>query len=89
MSLYNNFRPRFRGIICDKALKCNQQDEKDVKGHIDILNHKSPVTNVRIMFKYGVSSGPYFPVFSPNMGNDGPEKNSVFGQFSRSGHLQN
>ena len=94
MSLYNNFRPRFRCIICDKALKCNQQDEKDVKGHIDILNHKSraaarknqtkpksPVTNVRIMFKYGVSSGPYFPVFSLNMGNDGPEKTPYLDNF--------
>ena len=25
------------------------------------------------MFKYGVISGPYFPVFSPNTGKDGPE----------------
>ena len=24
--------------------------------------------------KYGVSSGPYFPVFSPNTGQCGPEK---------------
>ena len=25
------------------------------------------------MFKYGVISGPYFPVFSPNTGKDGTE----------------
>ena len=25
------------------------------------------------MSKYGVISGPYFPVFSPNTGKDGPE----------------
>ena len=25
------------------------------------------------MSKYGVTSGPYFPVFSPNTGNYGPE----------------
>ena len=37
------------------------------------------------MFKYGVFSGPYFPVFSPNSGKQGPGKSSVFGYFSRSG----
>ena len=26
------------------------------------------------MSKYGIISGPYFPVFSPNMGKHGPEK---------------
>ena len=36
------------------------------------------------MSKYGVFSGPYFPVFSPNTGKYEPEKNSVFGHFSRS-----
>ena len=36
--------------------------------------------------KYGVFSGPYFPVFSPNVEKYGPEKNSVFGHFSRSAH---
>ena len=25
------------------------------------------------MCKYGVTSGPYFPVFSPNTGRNGPE----------------
>ena len=30
-------------------------------------------------------SGPYFPVFSPNTGKQGPGKSSVFGYFSRSG----
>ena len=44
--------------------------------------------------KYRVFSGPYFhalglnteylSVFSPNAGKYGPEKNSVFGHFSRS-----
>ena len=32
--------------------------------------------------------GPYFPVFSPNMGKHGPE-NSVFGHFSRSAFVSN
>ena len=36
------------------------------------------------MFKYGVFSGPYFPVFSPNTGKYEPEKNSALGHFSRS-----
>ena len=26
------------------------------------------------VFKYGVSSGPYFPIFNPNTGKYGPEK---------------
>ena len=34
--------------------------------------------------KYRFFSGPYFPVFSPNTRKYGPEKNSVFGRFSRS-----
>ena len=34
--------------------------------------------------KYGVLSGPYFPVFSPNPEIYGLEKSSVFGHFSRS-----
>ena len=33
------------------------------------------------MSKYGVFSGPYFPVF-------GPEKKTVFGHFSRSDECQ-
>ena len=42
--------------------------------------------------EYGVSSGPHFPVFTPNTGKDVPEKNSVFGHFSRTvdqGHFRN
>ena len=38
----------------------------------------------RKMSKYGVFSGSYFPIFSPNKGKYGPEKNSVFGHFLRS-----
>ena len=34
--------------------------------------------------KYGVSSGSYFLVFSPNTGKYGPDKISVFGLFSHS-----
>ena len=48
--------------------------------------------------KYDVSSGPYFPVFelntqiyenkfSSNTGKNEPEKNSLFGHFSRSVYL--
>ena len=37
--------------------------------------------------EYGVFSGPYFLVFSLNTGKYGPEKNSVFGHFSRSEHV--
>ena len=37
------------------------------------------------MSKYGGFSDPYFPVFGQNKGNEGPEKNSLFGHFSRSG----
>ena len=33
------------------------------------------------MFKYGVFSGPYFPVFSPNTGEYGPEKTPFLGTF--------
>ena len=31
--------------------------------------------------KYGVVSGPYFPVFSPNIGNYGPEITPYFDTF--------
>ena len=31
--------------------------------------------------KYGVFSGPYFPVFSPNAGNYGPEKTPYLDNF--------
>ena len=37
--------------------------------------------------KYGVFSSPFFPVFGPNTGKYGPEKNSVLGRFSGSGSL--
>ena len=41
------------------------------------------------MSKYGVFSGPYFPVFGlSSTGKYGPEKNSVFGRFSHSGPFQ-
>ena len=33
------------------------------------------------MFKYGVSSGPYLPVFSPNTGKYGPEKTPSMDTF--------
>ena len=33
------------------------------------------------MSKYGVFSGPYFPVFSPNAGKYGPEKSPDLGTF--------
>ena len=33
------------------------------------------------MSKYGVSSGPYFPVFSPNTENYGPEISSYLDTF--------
>ena len=35
------------------------------------------------MSKYGVFSCPYFPVFELYTGKYGPEKNSIFGHFSR------
>ena len=31
--------------------------------------------------KYGVFPAPYFPIFSPNTGKYGPEKNPYFGTF--------
>ena len=34
------------------------------------------------MSKYGVFSGPHFPVFGLNIEKYGPEENSVFGHFS-------
>ena len=37
--------------------------------------------------KYGVISGQYFPVLSPNTGKYGPENNSVSGHFLRSTYL--
>ena len=37
------------------------------------------------MFKYGVFSGLCFPVFEMNTRKYGPEKNFVFGHFSRGG----
>ena len=33
------------------------------------------------MSKYGVFSGPYFPVFSPNTGKYGPEKTAYLDTF--------
>ena len=33
------------------------------------------------MFKDGISSGPYFPVFGPNMGKYGPEKTPYLDTF--------
>ena len=33
------------------------------------------------MSKYGVCSGPYFPVFSPNVGKYGPEKSTYLDTF--------
>ena len=33
------------------------------------------------MSKYGVTSGPYFPVFNPNTGTHGPEKTPYFDTF--------
>ena len=33
------------------------------------------------MFKYGVSPGPYFPVFNPNTGQYGPEKTQDLDTF--------
>ena len=33
------------------------------------------------MSKYGVFSGPYFPVFSPNTGKYGPEKTPYLDTF--------
>ena len=34
-----------------------------------------------ILFKYGVFSGPYFPVFSLNAGKHGPEKTLYLDNF--------
>ena len=34
------------------------------------------------MSKYGVFSGPYFPVFSPNTGKYGPEKTPYLDTFN-------
>ena len=33
------------------------------------------------MSKYGVFSGPYFPIFSPNTGKFGPEKTPYLDNF--------
>ena len=33
------------------------------------------------MSKYGFFSGPYFPLFCPNAGKKGPEKNPYLGTF--------
>ena len=41
------------------------------------------------MSKYGVFSGPYFPVFGLNTGKYGLEKNSVFGHFWHSQYYVN
>ena len=40
------------------------------------------------MSKYEVLPGPYFPIFELNTGKYGPEKNSVFGHFSRSEYIK-
>ena len=37
--------------------------------------------SARKVSKYGVFSGPYFPVFSPNMAKYGPEKTPDFDTF--------
>ena len=36
------------------------------------------MSTARKEFKYGVYSGPYFPVFSPNTGKYAPEKTPYF-----------
>ena len=36
------------------------------------------------VFKYGVFSSPYFPVFGPNTGKYGPEKTPYLNTFLRS-----
>ena len=38
------------------------------------------------MSKYGVISGPYFPVFSPNTGKYGPEITPYLGTFHAVSH---
>ena len=50
----------------------------------DLKNNHSHCVKVS---KYGVISGPYFPVFSPNTGKYGPEV-TVFGHFSSSEQLE-
>ena len=64
-----------------------------IKSNISYIHHIFHFCNyvecrfsdtTRKVFKYGVFSGPYFTVFSPNTGKYGPEKNSAFGHFSRS-----
>ena len=57
---------------------------------IDVLFHKSYFSRNATwkVSKYGVSSGPYFPVFEQNMQSENRKirtrKNSLFGHFSRS-----
>ena len=50
----------------------------------DLKNNHSHCVKVS---KYGLISGPYFPVFSPNTGKYGPEV-IVFGHFSSSEQLE-
>ena len=56
--------------------------ERQIK---DDNNYTLSISNTaRKLSKYEVFSGSHFPVFSPNPGKYGPEKNSVFEHFSRS-----
>ena len=50
--------------------------------HLTFGGESSRVFTARNLSKYGVISGPYFPVFSPNTRKYG--HNSIFGHFSRS-----
>ena len=60
-------------------------ETKDVSWLITMISSYYNSSTAQKMSKYGVISGPYFPVFRLNTEKYGPEiTHSVFGYFSRS-----
>ena len=75
-------------------ISCKISSNKIIIGSNKMITNTTPLREK--CQNTGLFSGPYFPafglneersslsVFSPNVGKYGPEKNSVFGHFSRS-----
>ena len=72
-SLVDNYQPKSRIKI---LVQHNNQNN-----HIDNRNSNIIVLTARKVSKYGVFSGPYFPVFGLNTGKYGPEKTPYFDTF--------